>query len=303
MTEIGIIIINYNSREELEKCLNSLEQHPPSTSHDIMVLDNGSYDGSEQMVKTKFNHITFIQSEKNLGFGQANNLIAQQLNTKYYLLLNPDTEVFENSIDILYKFAKSRPDNGIYGGQTVYADGSINIASCWNKMTLWSLICSTTGLSKIFAKSEFFNPEKIGDWKRDSVREIDIVVGCFMLIEAALWDKLRGFNPKYWLYGEESDLCLRAKKISAQPIITPEAVIMHSIGASSSDQSQRKILVLKSKITLIKDHWPKYQQKLGIGLMVLESYLRHLKCKVQNCPDNLWTRVWNSKNKWIDGYE
>ena len=169
------------------------------------------------------------------------------------LLLNPDTVILDHAIDRLYAFAEAHPDCGIWGGRTVFSDGRLNPTSCWRGFTLWSIFCFTTGLTRM-RRSGLFNPEGYGGWQRDSARAVDIVTGCFFLIDRALWERCQGFDPAFFMYGEEADLCIRARHFGARPMMTPDATIIHYGGASEPDRAEQRIKVLASRISLMRRH-------------------------------------------------
>jgi GT2 family glycosyltransferase len=156
-----------------------------------------------------------------------------QVHSEWVLLLNPDTEVHRNAINNLLAFSKQHPEVGVTGGRTVFPDGSLNPGSAWNKMTPWSLFCYLTGLHQLLKQSELFNPEAIGGWKRDTVRHVDVVQGSFFMLPTALSRTLGGFDRRYFMYGEEADMCPRAAGLGYRPMITPDAEIMHLGGASA----------------------------------------------------------------------
>ena len=110
-------------------------------------------------------------------------------------------------------------------------------------MSLWNLFCRAVGLTGLFPQSRLFNAEAYGGWKRDTEREVDIVTGCFFLIEHRFWDTLGGFDPLFFMYGEEADLCLRARPLGARPRITPDARIVHYGGASERVRAEQIIRV------------------------------------------------------------
>ena len=122
-------------------------------------------------------------------------------------------------------------------------------------MTLWSVFCNATGLNRL-QKSRLFNSEGYGGWDRNSTRTVDIVSGCFFLTDRALWEQLQGFDPTFFMYGEEADFCLRARQIGAQPMIAPTATIVHYGGVSEPDQADKHIKLLAGKVTLMTRHWP-----------------------------------------------
>ncbi len=165
------------------ECLRSLFDQTQSHS-EVIVVDNASTDGSADAIEKEFGSVVhLVRSSENLGFAAANNRAAEMAKGTYLLLLNPDTVVLDHAVDRILSFAKDRPVNQIYGGKTVFADGSLNVASCWGAMTPWSLFCRAVGLTSLLPRSDVFDTEALGSWNRDTVREVDIVVGCFLLIK------------------------------------------------------------------------------------------------------------------------
>ncbi len=308
--EVTVIIVSYNTRDLTLKCLETLFAETHEARCHVVVLDNASSDGSAEAVAEAYPQVELIASAENHGFAKANNLVAAEARTEWLLLLNPDTEVHSGAIDALLAFARSNPQAGITGGRTVFPDGSLNIASCWMRMTPWSLFCITTGLTAAFRGSELFNPEGMGSWQRDTVREVDIVVGCFLMIPRQLWSDLDGFDLKYFMYGEEADLCLRAKARGYQPMVTPDAQIMHLVGASSAKVARKVVMVAKARVTLMEDHWPSWQLPLGKALMWSWAALRVTatrtlrltgQAKFRQASEK-WEDIWRERRDWMTSY-
>lgn len=302
-------MVSYNTRELTLIALQTLFANTNYVEFDVVVWDNASHDGSADAIAREFPNVDLIRSETNVGFAAANNAVATQVNSPFILLLNPDTETRPGAIASLLSFAKANPEAGIVGGRTVFPDGSLNIASCWNRMTIWSLFCRATGLSRVFARSNLFNSEAIGAWKRDTPRDVDIVVGCLMMIRKDLWDSLGGFREKYFMFGEETDLCLRAAKLGYQPKITPEAEIVHHVGASYAPGGERIVKVLKGRVTLIRDHWARVAQPIGIGLLLIGAAVRGgLPAFVSKAGSgrgiggNAWREAYTRRDEWLSGY-
>lgn len=307
--DLTVIIISYCTRDLTLKAIETLYATTHKTSFRTVVFDNASDDGSAEAIAQAFPQVDVITSDENLGFAKANNIVAAQARTDWVLLLNPDTECHAGAVDNLMDFAKSNPKAGITGGRTVFRDGSLNIASCWMRITPWSSFCSAMGLSSIFPKSAMFNPEAIGGWQRDTVRHVDIVVGCFMMLPRALWDELGGFDLRYFMYGEEADLCLRAKKLGYSPMITPDAQIMHLVGASSKAQSRKYSTIAKARMTLIEDHWPRWQVPFGRLMLrfwaatrtaVLGLLAKTTGKKAESAAK--WAEIWKDRRDWLKGY-
>lgn len=308
--ELTVIIVSYNTRALTLKCLETLYANTHETRFHTVVIDNASSDGSADAVAAAFPQVELIASDENLGFARANNAVAARATTEWLLLLNPDTEVHDGAVDRLLAFSRAHPQAGITGGRTVFPDGSLNIASCWNRITPWSAFCMATGLTAAFRGSAFFNPEAMGSWQRDSVREVDIVVGCFLMIRRELWNTLGGFDLKYYMYGEEVDMCLRARDMGYTPMITPDAQIMHLVGASSSQVAHKVVMVARSRSTLIRDHWPRWQVPFGIALLWVWGAVRVSAAQVLALSGRAqakataakWRGIWAQRRTWLAGY-
>lgn len=307
--DISIIVVSYNTREMTLACLRSIGAQTRDTPYELIVVDNDSSDGSADAIAAEFPELKLIRLEQNIGFARANNLAAGHARGERLLLLNPDTVVIDRAIDRLVAFADSKPGAGIWGGRTLFGDGSLNPTSCWGRMTVWNLFCRATGLTALFSGSELFNSETYGDWQRDSVREVDIVTGCLLLIAKRLWDELDGFRPHYFMYGEEADLCLRARARGASPVLTPEATIVHY--GSASDSGNKAVSVAAARMTLIREHWTPSRRRLGVALSWVSALTHHvgyaLAVRLLSRPGvkaqaDLHQEVWVERSRWLPGY-
>jgi N-acetylglucosaminyl-diphospho-decaprenol L-rhamnosyltransferase len=308
--DVTIIIVSYNTREMIVSSIQSILKQTSTLRYEIIVVDNSSADGSAEAIRINFPNIKLICSPGNLGFARANNLAATHARGRRLLLLNPDTVILDHAIDKLHDFALSNPKCRIWGGRTVFADGSLNPASCWRRMTLWSLFCNATGLNCL-KESSLFNSEGYGGWKRDNVRAVDIIVGCFFLIDKDLWEELHGFDAAFFMYGEEADLCQRARQIGARPTITPTATIIHHGGASETNRADQLIKLLAGKITLMRRHWSALSAFMGrlfylvfpLTRLALYGTLGTLLGRTDfQLKAHLWHQVWRSRHRWINGW-
>lgn len=306
--EVTVIVVSYNTRDLTLRALETLFANAGDVSMRVVVWDNASHDGSADAIAQAFPDIELVRSDENLGFAVANNRVAEAADTEWLLLLNPDTETYPRAVENILRFGREHPEAGIVGGRTVFPDGSLNAASCWNTMSVWSLFCSAVGLSRLFPDTIAFNPEGIGGWKRDSVRHVDVVVGCFLLIRTDLWHKLGGFNQRYFMYGEEHDLCLRAAQLGYRPMITPDAQIMHLVGASTSKREEKIVQLMRAKATLVRDHWRGWRVPLGLGMLWLWIATRRAGSAIaatvrgEAARASVWRRVWRDRREWLSGY-
>lgn len=306
--QLSILMVNWNTREMTLACLDSIYQNTKIISFEIILVDNGSNDNSADAISERFPDITLIRSTENLGFAAATNLAAKQAAGDYLLLLNTDTVVKDKAIERLCSFAAENRDAGIWGGRTIFADGSLNPTSCWRRPTFWSIFCITFGLAKLFHRSEFFNPEAYGDWKRDTIRQVDVISGCFFLTTQEIWMKLDGLHPDFFMYGEEADLCARAFKIGTRPLFTPETTIVHYGGASSQLNSDKAIYVFGARIGLVQRHLSAVPGYLSRKLIILAVFLRFfasgiIQTMLPSRRENFehWARVYRKRNLWRFG--
>ena len=308
--EISILIVSYNTRELTLAAIDAVARET-RTAHEIIVVDNASSDGSAEAIAAHPAGPRLIALNENIGFGRANNLAARHARADMLLLLNPDTVVLYHAIDQLLDFAHQNPRARIWGGRTLFANGDLNPSSCWQRITLWNTFCRTSGLAAIFPRSGFFNPEAFGGWPRDSVRSVDIVSGCFLMISRSFWRELGGFDPTFYMYGEEADLCLRARTAGARPAVTPAATIVHFGGASETTRAAKMIKLLAAKISLIDRHMPAWQRPLARALMRAWPLSRRAALgiaglftrseKVHHAAAQ-WQGVWQRRDEWQNGY-
>ncbi len=301
--QLSVIMISYNTREITCAALESFYANPPGIAFEMIVVDNASHDGSADAIEQRFPQARLIRSADNTGFAAANNQAAELARGRRLLLLNPDTVHLDDATGKLWDFAERTPDRGIWGGRTLFADRSLNPTSCWGRMTAWSLLCSATGLTAAFRSTQLFNPEGYGGWLRDSERSVDIVTGCFFLIDSDLWRRLNGFDPTFFMYAEEADLCLRAISLGARPGITPHATIVHYGGASEVSSTEKVIKVMRGKATLMHKHWNAPAVILGSGLLHLWAFARLLRGTLRGGTErDKWNAIWRRRKQWIAGY-
>lgn len=306
--DVSVVVVTYRCRDAALACLASIVQATHATTYELVVLDNASNDDTVEAIRREFPDAQVLGLDENVGFARGVNRAAERASGEFILLLNPDTIVHEASIDRLVAFARARPGHGLYGGRAFNPDGTLQPGSCWGKPTVWSLFCFATMLSTAFKGSGIFDPESLGRWRRDSVREVDIVTGCLLLAPAEVWRALGGFDERYFMYGEDADLSLRAARLGFRPIVTPEAVITHEIGVSSSTRPDKLLLLLRGKVTLVRQHWPTGKRQLGVGLITAGVALRALlgtlggRRRGRDVEDSAWRSTWRARREWRDGY-
>lgn len=305
----SVVVVTYRCRDVARACLASLYEGTGGVSFEVIVVDNASGDGTVEMVREEFPQARLFALEDNIGFGQAVNLAAERARGEYLLLLNPDTVVHAGMVEELVEFARGLPEPAICGGRTLRPDGRLDPGSCWGAPTLWSLFCFATMLSTAFKGSRLFDPESLGGWERDSVRDVDIVTGCLLLAPRLLWLELGGFDPRFFMYGEDADLSLRAAGAGVRRVITPDAVVTHEVGVSSESRPDKVLLLFRGKATLLRKHWGPVRSRIGVGLLVSGVGLRTLEALLPGRGRaaarrraSAWPAVWRARSDWSRGY-
>lgn len=295
---LSILVVTYRTPELTCSCVESIYANPPDVAFEVLIFDNDPSDGTTQLLSERFPEGRLFPSEDNLGFAAANNELARHAVGDYVLLLNSDTLVHAGSLQALIDFAIENPGGGLYGGRTVRASGELEPSSCWGQQTLWSVTCFAACLSYLFRGNRVLDPESLGAWQRDSVREVGVVTGCLALMRRDLWNRMDGFDERFWMYGEDSDLTIRVRSLGYRPVVTPDATITHFVGASSTSSGSKIALVLQSRATLMRKHWSGHRASLGSKLLLSGCFLRHRLSRA----DSGWTQAWLRRDEWILGF-
>jgi len=300
--ELSVIILSYNTKELLEKCLNSLvlsiKYHVLRA--EIIVVDNGSTDGSVEMVKetiihnTKYN-IHLIENQNNLGFAKGNNVGLTQATGKYILFLNSDTEVFPGSLSEAVDFMKNHPGVGALTAKTLLADGKMDPDCHRGFPTPWASITYFLGLEKLFPKSRLFGQYHKFFLDLNINHEIDAGAGAFMLIPRKVIDKIGAWDESYFFYGEDLDFNYRIKKAGFKVMFFAKPLLKHYKGASSGLRKESKNIAKNSKENRIrvakasaqameifykkfyKDIYPGWLTSLVLGAIRVKGVFRILK--------------------------
>ena len=305
---VSVMLVNWNTREMTLECLRTVFAQTTETPFEVIVVDNGSHDGSAAAIAAEFPQVRLMAEQDNHGFAKATNISVERARGKYVLLLNTDTLVLDHAIDRLVQFAEANPKARIWGGRTLFEDRTLNPTSTWRRITPWSVTCMATGLAKAFPRSALFNPEGYGGWDRSDVREVDIIQGSFFRIERAFWDDLGGFDLAFFMYGEEADLCARARLAGASPTVTPAATIVHYGGRSATVFADKIVYVLGSRIGLIQRYFPRGWKGYGRIMTLFWAGWRALTYSLaaRLSPRfaeqaTQWSRAWQRRAEWHHG--
>ena len=233
MIDLSIIIVNYNVKEFLQNLLDSLKKATQNISHEIIIVDNASDDGSVEVIEDRYPQVKLIKNEKNIGFGKANNIALSQAQGKFLLLINPDTIVKEDTFEKLIDFMGKTDDAGIVGCKVLNPDGTLQLPCRRGFPGPWTSFTKITGLSKLFPKSKLFARYHLTYLNEDETYEVDAISGAFMLIKREAYDKVGGFDPDFFMYGEDLDLCYRTQKKGFKVYYFHDTEIIHYKGEST----------------------------------------------------------------------
>jgi len=306
---LDIILVSYNTAEYTKRAIGSVYAETHETDFKIIMVDNDSKDGSEELISKDFPEVEIIQTGANLGFAGGVNVGAKASNSEYVLLLNPDTVILDGAIDKLMNFSTKTPKAGIWGGVTLNNDLSLNPNNARARLSLKTLLFSALGLSKAFKGSCYFNHDNYGCWDRKSEREVDVITGCFFLTPRKLWEELEGLDETFFMYAEEADYCIRAIEKGYQPRVTPDARIIHHGGVSETNLSGKMLKLLKGKAELINKHAENWEKPIYKGLLQLHVFNKLLSLKLMSLIKkdkhsalSEWEIVYKQRKEWLRGY-
>lgn len=220
---VTVVVVSFNTKEKLRKCLAAL-----GSTHEIIVVDNASLDGSAEMVQAEFPEATLVRNESNRGFGAANNQGAALATRPYTLFLNSDAYAEPGAIE---RLGLEMEKEGVVaaGGRLLNPDGSLQNSSA-NSLTLWAVFCEQLYLEKLFPRSSLLSPYW-NSWRFEKSADVEQVMGACLIVrshEAA-------FDERFFLYVEDTDLCFRLRKLGRIRYV-PEARFTHDLGSSSASR-------------------------------------------------------------------
>ena len=270
--QLSILIVNWNTRDLLARCLASIYAHPPSPAFEVIVVDNASTDGSPAMVRERFPQVRLIENGENVGFARANNQAIRESRGAYLLLLNSDTLVLPAAFDRLLAFMAAHPRAGMVGPRVLNPDGSLQ-PSCTPFPTLAREAWRMFHGDRIRPWAVY----AMTAWDVETPREVDVLMGAALLVRRQVIDEIGLLDEAFFMYSEEVDWCLRAKKAGWKVWWEPRAQIIHYGGQSSKQASEKMFLHLyRSKVLFFRKHYGPLQTTLYKGILALASLPRLL---------------------------
>ncbi|MFN0073367.1 MAG: glycosyltransferase family 2 protein [Chloroflexota bacterium] len=289
---VSVIILNYNTRDDLRTCLRSVQQSQPRISPriaEVFVVDNASSDGSADMVAKEFPWVQLIRAERNGGYAYGNNLAMRACHGEYILLLNPDALVPSNAISRLCDELDAHPDAAVVGPRVVRPDGSLDLACRRSFPTLEVSSYRILGLSKLFPRSRRFGRYNLTYLDPGEPAEVDSVVGACMLVRRSAIEQAGLLDEQFFMYGEDLDWAFRIKQRGWSIRYSPAITVLHRKGESSRRRSDVATVAFYEAMEIFyRKHYAREHSSLVNFLVQSAIKLRCSISMVQNAlrPEN-----------------
>ena len=277
--KLSVVIINWNSRELLARCLESVRRQEFSGLMEIIVVDGASYDGTDRMVGENFPEVRFIQSPENIGYGRCCNLGVCGARGEYVMILNPDTELRPGVIRAMVGALAGIPNAGLVGARLIDPDGAFQTSSTHPLPgplnTLFDCAMTRRALWRLSGRSGKRSPFSV-----------QAVSGACMVVRMSLYRRLGGFNPRFFMYGEDVDLCQRVRDSGHGVYHVPAAEVVHHGGVSSAQQSSgfSSVMIREAVDVIMRIHRSEFAAFCSRVLMALSALVRlTVACLLRLC--------------------
>jgi hypothetical protein len=257
---VSVVIVNYKVLPNLRQALQSLCETENPGVVEVIVVDNDSSDGSAEVIGREFPEVKWIQLKQNIGFGKACNVGAKNAAGEYLLFLNPDTIIARDTLSIALNFMREHPEAGIVGPKLLNADGTMQPGCRRGFPTPWAAVSHFFGLSRLFPESKLFGHYH-QTWKNpDESCTVDAISGSFMFMRRELFERIGGFDERFFMYGEDLDLCWRVKEAGSAVWYHPVMRVIHLKGKSSARRLLQSRIAFYEAMVLFSR---KYQHSHG----------------------------------------
>lgn len=253
VVDLSVVIVSWNTHDILRRCLRSVFENLGALAAEVFVVDNGSSDGSADMVEREFSEATLIRNPTNRGFAAANNQAMSRACGRYILLLNSDTEVLDSVLSRSVHYMDANPSVGVFACRVLNPDGSVQ-PTCFMSPSVINTMLKVSGLFR-FSWPRFFGREHLMHWNRDSERDVDVVTGCYLLARSSAVDEVGLLDERFFFFGEETDWCKRFDEAGWEIRFAPVGEIVHIGNASGRKlDSRRDLLLTKGLVRFHRKH-------------------------------------------------
>jgi hypothetical protein len=260
--DISVIIVSWNTRALLLQCIRSIID-TTDPAPEIIVVDNASEDNSADAVNESFPQVKVIRNDKNLGFSGANNIGIRESSGKYVCFINSDVIVLKDCIGRMHAYMEANPDIGILGPKVLWPDGKTVQRSCMGFPTLWNMLCRAVGIDSLFPKVRLFGGHLMTFWPHDTLREVDVINGCFWMIRRSGIEQVGMLDENFFMYAEDVDWCKRFHDWGWKNVFYPDAEAVHYGGASSAAMPVR-FYVEKQRANF--QYWKKHHDRFSTAI-------------------------------------
>jgi GT2 family glycosyltransferase len=267
--KLSILIVNWNSRELLRKCLVSIRATCLDLQPQIVVVDNGSFDGCGEMLTKEFQEVEFLQATDNMGFGRSNNFGFARVTGDALLLLNPDTELKAGAVQTLLEQLKQLQFPGLLGPRLLNTNGSLQTSCVQSLPTPINQALSCDFFRRVFPALKLWGVNEA--YASRSPVPVEAISGACMLLHSQTFRRVGGFDARYFMYAEDMDLCFKVRKAGLQVYHVPAAEVIHHGGASSASQFSKFSAVMQREalhlyMRLNYGRWSALAYRLIMGL-------------------------------------
>ena len=256
--DLSVCIVTYRAKDFLRDCLRSLYEHTKTLRFEIIVADNGSNDGTVEMVRMEFPEVILIENENNLGFTRPSNQCMKVSKGRYVMLLNPDTFILPQALDRLVDFMEKHPKVGISGPKVLNKDHTLQKSCRRGESRPWAVFSYFTGLAALFPHSRFFSEYQMTNMDENVAHPVAGVAGSCMLIRREVIEQIGYLDERYFAYQEDADYCFRARQAGWQVYYVPDAQIIHYGGMGGS-----RIEPYRSIVEWHRSYWLYYRKNLA----------------------------------------
>ena len=312
--DLSIIIVNWNSRDYLRKCIDSILAMIYGIEYEIVVIDSASFDGCDEMLRQCYSQVRFIQSDQNLGFAKANNEAFKVSRGRNLLFLNPDTELEGDAVQALLSHLKFLPNAGAVGAKLLNTDLSIQTSCIQSFPTLLNQILDSEVLRQRFPRFRLWGTARLFE-KFATTAEVDAISGACLMIKRSVFESVGMFSTDYFMYSEDIDLCFKIWKAGWKIYYVPTAQVIHHGSGSSSQSSVNtfsSVMMLESRWRFFRKTRPPIYCKIyrlaifsssliRIGLLLLAWPITILRREGSSIEFAL--KRWGARLRWTLGLE
>lgn len=276
MTDLSIIIVNWNTRELLRRCLASIYRHSAGLEFAVWVVDNASTDGSAEMAAREFPQARLIRNQENVGFSRANNQALRQAEGRYLLLLNSDTVLQENALRQMVAFMDAHPTVGIAGSRLLNADGTWQPSCDLFPRKPFAMLRDKLA-DALFPGTPVKWEDRMRQWNARDNFPVDYVIGAVLMIRRETFAQIGGLDERFFMYAEDIDWCYRAARAGWATHYVGTAAIVHLNRGSSEPTPQQAERLRRLRDQSLLAWYGKHYGRLNAWLMRLVFLLKRRK--------------------------